>query len=558
MTISDPSELTETLPNWDVLTQTRQQMLHSLRRRPVFDLLIVGGGIAGAALARLAAFNGVRTILIERGDYASATSGRSSKMAHGGLRYLEMLDFAQVREGVLSRDDLFNCAPHLVKPHAFLIPVKRGNWLSRFKFQVGLTIYDLLAGTKKDRRHHWLSRSDLGDTPLASIAEKLAGAFEFTDGIMDDSRLVLENIIAARQEGAVCLNYAEFVTYEIARDRSVQVTWRDLISGNEHKLTTGVIANCAGPWVTRLGRITPSSEMGEVAYSRGIHLLFNRKWDGPAILLPMPERGRNYFIWPHPAGTLVGTTDSPTKNAEWDPIPEPQEVQEILDRLSRDLPAAELDRSSLHYAFAGIRTLPMKVKRKVSGGKVKTSQLSRRHRWVETPGMLSLVGGKLTSASWAAQEGLERIFKLSDIVSPLAPISGRMFPGGGGMREAVANFIAEASAAGVPKQLQERALQRFGSRVRQFGTFPRAYEVVAGLVLRGEIELAVRCEQVENLEDLMGRRLGLEYMPGSGLSGLDEIARIVGEINPELPVEPQKIRYRERIERVQRVITTRP
>ncbi|NDC38376.1 MAG: FAD-dependent oxidoreductase, partial [Proteobacteria bacterium] len=193
--------------------------------------MVVGGGIAGATLARLAAFNGLRVTLLERGDYASATSGRSSKMAHGGLRYLEMGDIAQVREGVRSRDDLFISAPHLVRPHPFLIPVKAGDAWGRIKYRLGLAVYDFLAHSAPNRRHRWLSLRELSASPLATAQQSLAGAYQFYDGLMDDARLVLENIIAARQEGATCLNYAEFLSYTILRDRRVTVTWRDRLSG---------------------------------------------------------------------------------------------------------------------------------------------------------------------------------------------------------------------------------------------------------------------------------------------------------------------------------------
>lgn len=545
-------------PTWKVLTQSRSELIQRLDRKSVCDILIVGGGIAGASLARLAAFNGVRVALLERGDYASATSGRSSKMAHGGLRYLEMFDFAQVREGVLSRDELFRSAPHLVRPHPFLIPVKRGDLWSRLKYGVGLSLYDLLAHSSISQRHRWIPHEELSSTPLSSRKDSLIGAYQFTDGVMDDSRLVLENIIAARQEGAICLNYAEFITYEIRRDRSVVVTWRDRLSGEDHSLTAGVIANCAGPWVTRLGRLTQSTELGEVAYSRGVHLLFSKPWTGPALLLPMPERGRVYFIWPHPGGTLVGTTEAPTDLPEWDPIPTREEIQEILSRLDRDLPAAGLNRQTLHYAFAGIRTLPLK--RSLRGSAQYVSQISRRHRWVHTPGMLSLVGGKLTSASWATREGLKKIFSLSDVVSPLISVDGRTYPGAWGLERATQDFRSAAQRAGVPQSLAESAIRRFGARVSQFAMLSNPYQVLGGCVLRGEVELSVRTEQVEDLQDLMGRRLGLEFNPGNGLDAIDAIGAVMEQIFSEIkttlpPITEQKERYRARVTAVRKLLS---
>ncbi len=537
-------------PTWEVLTRSRAEILHKLSRKPTCDLLVVGGGIAGASLARLAAFNGLRTVLLERGDYASETSGRSSKMAHGGLRYLEMLDLAQVREGVLCREDLFQCAPHLVRPHPFLIPVKREDSWARLKYGVGLSVYDLFARAKASFRHRWLPSADLAATPLGSVRDSLSGAYQFFDGIMDDSRLVVENILAARQEGAVCLNYAEFISYQVERDRSVKVAWRDKLTGQECQLTTGVIANCAGPWVNRIGRITQNRELGEVLYSRGIHLIFSTRWEGAALLLPMPEKGRVYFVWPHPGGTLVGTTEAPVAEPEFDPTPNHSEIEEILARLERDLPAAGLNRSTLEYAFAGIRTLPLQGAK--GSQRNKPSKLSRRHRWVHTPGMLSLVGGKLTSAAWATQEGLKKIFALSDVISPLIGIEGRKYPGAFGLDEATKQFKEAAARTNVPPQLMEAALRRFGGRVALFSALSEPLKVLGGTVLRGEVELALRTEQVADIQDLMGRRLGLEYLPGQGLAALDEIGEVMQMVRPEEgswspSITEQKERYRARV-----------
>ena len=552
-------------PSWSDLAEPRSSVLQKLRRRSTSDLLIVGGGIAGATLARLAAFNGLRVTLLERGDYASATSGRSSKMAHGGLRYLQMLDFAQVGEGVLSREDLFASAPHLVRPHPFLIPVKTGDNWARYKFGIGLSLYDFLARAARQNRHRWIPARELGTTSLTSIKDTLSGAYQFVDGIMDDARLVIENVIAARQEGAICLNYAEFLNFEVRRDRSVTVAWRDRISGQEHTTTTGIIANCAGPWVTRLGRITAHPELGEVAYSRGVHLLFSTPWPGAALLLPMPERGRLYFVWPHPGGTLVGTTEAATQQPEWDPLPTRGEIEEILMRLARDLPAAGLNRDTLHYAFAGIRTLPLRGSTR--GRRNGVSRLSRRHRWVHTAGMISLVGGKYTSAARASHEGLKKIFTLSDIVSPLIGVEGRKFPGAWALADAGETFSAAAQGAGVPRELITRALARFGSRVSQLASLSNPLEVIGGCVLRGEVELALRAEQVEDLQDLMGRRLGLEYLPGHGLAALDEIGAIMLEVwsatrpdinAPAERIEEQKSQYRARVATVEAILAVEP
>lgn len=509
-----------------------------------FDVVVIGGGVHGAAFARLAAYNGLSTALFERGDYAGETSSRSSKMVHGGLRYLELFDFAQVLEGVKAREDLFQIAPHLARPIPFLIPVKRGAWFDQLKFRLGLTVYDRFL-PKGIGGHRFLSLQSLTGSPWSRRTD-LAGAFEYRDGVMDDARLVIEMIVSARQEGAECLNHCSVEHVGTLESGEVRVFCKDMLGGGSFDVKAGLVVNCAGPWVGQIGRRgTAVAPLGHaLRFSRGVHILFDVPWNHPALFLPLEGRGRYYFVWPHAGGTLVGTTEREAPIPEFSPEPQRDELDEIFTRLARDLPDSGLDRSHAYYAFAGVRSLPLRQ------GAEHTSKLSRRHIWTYAGGMLTLLGGKYTTALWTAEEGLRTAVKLAAAKVTVGSLRGKRLPGasGGSVEESRDVFAGRD----IPATLVEGALRRFGTRVRFLPEFERWDEVLGGVVLRGEVELALHSEQVETLGDLMWRRLGLELMPGSGLSALEDILQILKIRRPGRDFEGEAAMYRERIERVVR------
>ncbi len=534
--------------DYDLISCSRFDLIQKIKRKSVFDIIVVGGGIHGAAVARLAAFNGFRTLLLEKNDYASGTSSRSSKMAHGGLRYLEMLDLQQVFEGIRAREDLFSVADHLVKPSRFLIPIYGNQKLLKWKMRIGLFLYDLLV-TKPQRRHYWVNREDLNYESFNRETPNLLGCFVYTDGIINDTRLVLETILAARQEGALCLNYAEVTTLQQGRGGEVQVGWRDTLRDEKHDAQAGVVINCAGPWVPDVGRITPGELSRRIRFSQGAHLLFAREWKDPPVFLPMEGKSRYYWVWPHFAGTLVGTTEREVKEAVPDPQPLQDEVSEIMARLQKDLPGHGFSRENLHYGFAGLRTLALR-----SPNSRGTTRLSRKHIWSYAQGVISLVGGKFTTASWTAFEGLSLALKLSGLSRKLVSLRGRKLPGAGIESEVVREFQHAASREGIPREVITRAVNRLGTRVAIVQQLEKGLELIGGCILRGEVLLSLRDEQVETFEDLFRRRLDLEYLPSHGLEALDGIKEICREHAPHIDLIAGESAYRERLKSLKAIL----
>ena len=519
---------------------SRSAVLSSMTNAGVYDMVVVGGGIHGAAVARLAAGYGFTTVLLEKNDYAAATSSRSSKMAHGGLRYLELLDFEQVFEGIKAREEMFDHVGNLVKPAEFLIPVPRGAWFFKLKLGIGLYLYDLMV-KKGNRRHRWIPRSKLTFPGFHSGREDLMGCFVYTDGIMSDARLVIDNVIGARRYGADCLNYCEVKS--MTRDESgiSEVSAVDTKSGKEIKLKARLVVNCTGPWASMLAS-NLGAESRPLKFSRGSHIIFNKPWTGPSLFLPMPGKARYYFVWPHPAGTMVGTTEREVSSVELDPLPSKDEMDEIFGRLEKDIPDAGLNRANACYAFAGIRTLPIR------GKDANSTVLSRKHIWTHVNGVLTLLGGKYTTASWTALEGVKEAAQILGKPLSADALKSRTdlkeLPGSASDVECE-ELQRSLATRGVSIESQKRLLGRYGKRLGD-----NYLEFIDGSpekLIELETMIALDTEQVENLEDLMRRRLELEYTEGHGEKYLPVVGEVFKRMRPEVDFEKETEAYLSRM-----------
>lgn len=517
---------------------TREHEARKLTEREPLDILVVGGGIHGAVAARIAAASGFATALVDRADFGGATSSRSSKMAHGGLRYLELLDFEQVFEGIKAREEMFRHISHLVQPSEFLIPVPSGKFLFKWKLGIGLYLYDLLSRDRK-RQHRWIPREDLTYPGYNSEHRDLMGCYLYYDGIMSDARLVIENVLAARRAGASTLNYCEVLRSQTDADGIHTVTLKDSLSGRELSLRTRLIINCAGPWcgalTTRLG-----GESHPLKFSRGSHIIFSKPWRGPSLFLPMEGKARYYFVWPHPAGTLVGTTEREVSELQDDPIPSRDEIDEILARLERDIPDAGLRRENACYCFAGIRTLPLRRRDGAS------STLSRKHIWEHSNGILTLSGGKYTTAWWTSCEGVTLAAQL--LGRPLDEELTRYRPDlltVPGSMSTEERSLVEEGLHGLSPSERSSMLARYGKRLLMGYDLSRLITSEARIAF--ETEIALETEQVEGLDDLMRHRLELEYLPGHGLTYLPIIKEIFNRLRPQVNFEREADAYRARM-----------
>jgi glycerol-3-phosphate dehydrogenase len=460
-----------------------------------------------------------------------------------------MYDFKQVFEGIKAREELFEACPNLVRPERFLIPIRVGETFFRYKLRCGLFLYDLMVRNRQ-RAHRWIPRDKLSFHSFNANREDLAGCYQYTDGLMNDARLVFEMIVSAEEYGAVTLNYASVEKVQRGSQGDVSVTWHDEISSATRQSKGAVVINCAGPWAPMIREASDEPSPIGIKYSRGSHLLFSVPWKDPSLFLPLEERGRYYFVWPHAAGTLVGTTEREVSGSELDPQPTSDEVDEILRRLERDLPNSGLNRSTLHYGFAGVRTLPMRDSRRG------VSKLSRKHIWRSAHGVITLLGGKYTTFAWTAGEGLklamrelERVVEVPNALDDLPSVAtGSM----NALREEFATKYGKTGPA------VERALSRLGGMCRRYRDRVDAWREISPGVLKLEAVHAVEVEQAETIEDVIRRRLDLEFLPSHGVEALDDVCEVLGRARGVDSLELQRAEWRERLRALHEVLGIGP
>jgi glycerol-3-phosphate dehydrogenase len=309
-----------------------------------FDLLVVGGGIIGAGIARDAALRGLRTALVERADFASGTSSRSSKLIHGGLRYLEQGHLRLVLEAVRERERLQRLAPHLVTPQEFIFPIYRGDSLRPFMLATGLWAYDLLAGVWNVRRHRMLRPDAVAAAEPALLREGLRGAGQYWDCRTDDARLVLETALAAARDGAVLASYVELTALVKDGGRIVGARVADRLGGGETVVRARVVVNAAGPWVDRITALDAPGTP-RLRLTKGVHVVVPRARVGnrAALVLHALKDRRVMFVIPWGEHALVGTTDTDHPGGpDVEPTIEPEDVAYLLDTVNHYIPAAAL------------------------------------------------------------------------------------------------------------------------------------------------------------------------------------------------------------------------
>lgn len=355
-----------------------------------FDLLILGGGITGAGVALDAALRGFRVALIDKGDFASGTSSVSSKLVHGGLRYLEHGDFSLVYEALHERQLLLQNAPHLVHPLRFVIPVYQGSRLPSWQWRIALTLYDFLAGNRNLRRSRPLLLDKLTQLHPQLVTDQLQAGAEYFDAQMDDARLCLEVIKTSVGQGAVAANYVEALAFEQEGGRVAGVQARDQVTGQRFRIHARQILNATGPWVDAVCRLAGEAGGPQLKPTKGVHLVVPDRKLRSAFLLLHPADGRVFFVIPWLGKTLIGTTDTFVPEGPDQLWVTPADVDYLLEGHNRFLKPA-LKAEDVLGSFVGLRPL-------IGSKPGEPSSISREFKVIEGPsGLVSVAGGKFTT-----------------------------------------------------------------------------------------------------------------------------------------------------------------
>jgi Glycerol-3-phosphate dehydrogenase len=361
----------------------------------VFDVLVIGGGITGAGIARDAAMRGLSVAIIDKNDWGSGTSSRSSRLIHGGIRYLEHGQIGLVRESVRERETLLRIASHLVKPLEFTWPVYRGARLPKWKLRAGLTAYDLLAGVGRLRRHRSLSAVDVLEHEPCVRKDSLVGGASYYDASTDDSRMTLANVQSSATHGAVAVNYARMSSLTETADRVTGAIVRDQLSEAEAHVRARSIVSATGPWQAR------GTKGSHIAVQR--HRIGNRS----AVTLISPLDGRVMFVIPGGDQAIVGTTDTFTNDSPDDVKTTDADVDYLLASANAYFPDARLKRDDVVAAWSGIRPLAS------APPGIDPSSISREHHIdVARNGVITVSGGKLTTYRSMAEEAVDELVKM--------------------------------------------------------------------------------------------------------------------------------------------------
>ncbi len=369
----------------------------------IFDLLVIGGGITGAGVARDAAMRGLEVALVEKDDFASGTSSRSSRLVHGGIRYLEHGHIRMVRESVRERETLLRIAPHLVKPLEFTWPVYRGARISRTKLRAALGVYNLLVGHYRPPRIY--SAEKVSEREPLLQRRELKGGASYTDASTDDSRLTLANVLSAQSHNAVTLNHTEALRPISREGDEWLVKVRDMPSEMHTDVRTRVIVNATGPWRLNLERRWPQHRLQRRG-SKGVHIALPRDRVGNrgAVTIISPDDGRVMFVLPSGPLTIVGTTDTWTSEPPDEVRASAEDTEYLLNAADAYFPEAGLTDGDIVSAWAGIRPLADWDPDR------KPSDVSREHRITQNgAGMITVSGGKLTTYRAMAQQIVNQV-----------------------------------------------------------------------------------------------------------------------------------------------------
>ncbi len=493
----------------------REKILRRLRTE-TFDLLVIGGGITGAGIALDAASRGLKTALVEKNDFAFGTSSRSTKLIHGGLRYLKQLEFGLVREVGSERAVVHSLAPHLVIAEKMLLPLSGKKGLGYWLTSIGLRVYDYLAGVKPEDQRQMLTRTQtLRFEPLLKTDEVNGGAI-YAEYRTDDARLTIEIIKAAVAKGACILNYAKVNDFIYQKELISGASVTDYLTNESFIIEAKVVVSAAGPWVDQIREINNSKTGKRLHLTKGVHIVV------PHEKLPVRQAiyfdvddGRMIFSIPRGRITYIGTTDT-TYTGELDHVVASREdAQYLLNAVNANFPGVELVISDIESSWAGLRPLIHEE------GK-STSELSRKDEIFESnTGLISIAGGKLTGYRKMAERVVNLVIKkhfprntYKSCYTSKIKLGGAEFSGNKEVSRYTSIIAEKLIASPYPLVTARYLVENYGRQtdailfMMESTTSADPFEL---RLLKAELKFCIQYEMVASIQDFFVRRTGLLY-----------------------------------------------
>ena len=500
-----------------------------LQQDQIFDLIVIGGGITGAGVARDAALRGLSCLLLEKGDFASGVTSKSTRLIHGGLRYLANFEMDLVAESLRERAILRKQAPYLVHPMPILIPIYQHDPHGRAVMSLGIHLYDFLSH-EKDIPHYFTSSKEktLGFEPRLNQEGLIGSALFYDHQMLMPERLVIENIISAREAGARAVNYVRADKID-ETSSGIVVTAKDALAGTSYTFRSKVLINAAGPWIDTVRQAGDIDHTKIIFPTKGIHLVLAKLSD--QALFVTSRDGRMFFIIPFGAFSLIGTTDTKYSGDLDEVHADQDDVDYLLTESRRILPTMNLTKEAILYTYAGIRPLAF------SGGN--ESKISRKHRVIQEgryKRIITIAGGKLTTYRNMAQ----------DVVDAACRVLGnrtrcvtekKNLPGGLPMdyKEYLRDALPEMSARHkVAPELVRHLISFYGANAEKVLSLAETEPVLGELIssesgdIYGQVLYSVMEEGARTLSDIVLRRMHLGITASRGLRQAEKIADIAG------------------------------
>jgi glycerol-3-phosphate dehydrogenase len=478
-----------------------------------FDLIVIGGGITGAGIALDAATRGMKVALVEMQDFAAGTSSRSTKLVHGGLRYLKQFEVKMVAEVGKERAIVYENGPHVTTPEWMLLPIHEGGTFGKWSTSLGLFVYDYLAGVKKSERRKILSREETIQKEPLLKKEGLKGGGYYVEYRTDDARLTIEVIKKAVEKGAVCVNYTKAEEFIYVNQQVKGIHVRDVLTGETYAIKGDVVVNAAGPWVDRVRNKDYSKNGKKLRLTKGIHLVIDQSVFPlkQAIYFDTPD-GRMVFAIPRDGKTYVGTTDTFYDNNPAHPKMLEEDRAYVLNAIRYMFPSVNVTEQDVESSWAGVRPLIYEE------GK-DPSEISRKDEiWEGESGLITIAGGKLTGYRKMAETVVDLVAKRLEQQgrAPFPPCQTKRLPISGGEvggSENLPHFIEqkgkEAIRYGLTEEEGKQLAKMYGSNVDHLFRIAQSYEGgTLPVMVYAQLKYALEEEMVCKPVDFFIRRTG--------------------------------------------------
>lgn len=494
--------------------EQRPKLLLTLDRYS-FDVLVIGGGITGAGIALDAAMRGLSVALVEMQDFAAGTSSRSTKLVHGGLRYLKQLDVGVVAEVGREREIVYENAVHVTTPEKMLLPLYENGSYSPFTTSVALKIYDRLARVKKEERRKMLNAKEtIACEPLLK-REGLLGAGYYVEYRTDDARLTIEVLKKAVENKAICLNYAKVTDFIYEGEKIAGAHVRDEITGVTIEIHATQVVNATGPWVDEIRTLDGLHDTKQLRLTKGVHIVFDETVFPlkQAIYFDAPD-GRMIFAIPRDGKTYVGTTDTFYEANPQHPVATTEDVHYLLDAIHFMFPDVPISLQDVESSWAGVRPLIWEE------GK-KPSEISRKDEiWIASSGLMSIAGGKLTGYRQMAEDVVDKIVKIhrfkhaEGCSTKEQSLSGAVGLNSKNFENYIKYKAKEGESLGLTYEESKELVAKYGTNVETIFMYVKALQQESSflpITLHAALLYALKYEMIYTPVDFFIRRTGMLY-----------------------------------------------